>query len=301
MNDPTREPPGPKPTGRPMKKPTNKLSATLRELRQQAGFSQSEAAQKSGLSQSKVSRTETGEYAPAPDHVRALCRVYKAPADVRRELTRMASELREDRISARLVLERGGWSLQERIGRIEEIAGRIRDIAPTVITGLLQTRKYTRSLFGDSLPPDDLERTIEARMDRQRLLDTNRTFEFVLTEGALRWNMGGAAIMAAQIDHLIEVSHRENVRLGVVPWTTVVTLPLLHAVSIYDSRAVLFGTIDATALITDPAVVKTYEDHWNELVGTDEPHERRDSDFVSYDDEARAELARIAADYRRLT
>jgi len=288
-----------------MKAPTNKLSATLRELRKKAGMSQTEAAEKSGLSQSKVSRTETGEFAPAPEHVEALCRAYKAPAAVRRELVQMANELREDRISARVVLERGGWMLQERIGRIEEIAGRIRCIAPTVVPGLLQTREYIRSLFGDSLEPDDLMRTIDARMDRQRLLDTDRKFEFVLTEGALRWNMGGATIMASQVDHLIEVSKRGNVQLGVVPWTTPVTVPVMHTVDIYDSRAVMFGTIDATALITDPAVVKDYQAHWDELVGAGTPGasaakaSRRG--FVSWDEEARAELARIADEYRRLS
>ncbi|PXY16634.1 helix-turn-helix domain-containing protein [Prauserella muralis] len=286
-----------------MKTPTNKLSATLRELRQKAGLSQTEAAKQSGLSQSKVSRTETGEYAPAPEHVKNLCRVYKAPADVRRELMQMANELREDRISARVVLERGGWMLQERIGRIEEIAGRIRCIAPTVVPGLLQTREYTRSLFGDALSLDDLDLTINARMSRQRLLETDRMFEFIVTEGALRWNMGGAAVMASQVDHLIEVSKRRNVHLGVVPWTTPVTVPVMHTVDIYDSRAVMFGTIDATALITDPAVVKSYEDHWDELVGADvsDSTGSRSNGFVSYGDEARAELARIAAEYRRIT
>lgn len=296
MNDLVHEPPGSQPTGRPMKPPVNRLSAMLRELRQRAGLSQTEAARKSGLSQSKVSRTETGEFAPTSDQVKALCRAYKAPAEVRRELVRMADELHEDRISTRVVLESGRWLLQERIGRIEEISGRIRAIAPITVPGLLQIRDYTRSLFGESLPPEDLERTVDARMERQRILDTDRSFEFVLAEGALRWNMGGAAVMAAQLDYLIEASRRENVSLGVVPWTTPVTIPLLHAVDIYDSRAVMFGTIDATALITDPAVVKTYEEHWAELTGTG-----GSSGFVSYDDEARAELARIAADYRHLT
>jgi hypothetical protein len=74
----------------------------------------------------------------------------------------------------------------------------------------------------------------------------------------------------------------------------------MHTVDIYDSRAVMFGTIDATALITDPAVVKTYEDHWIELVGTDTPDTNRVAGFVSYGDEARTELARIADDYRRI-
>ncbi|KAA2248689.1 helix-turn-helix domain-containing protein [Solihabitans fulvus] len=273
-----------------MKEPTNKLSATLRQMRKAAGLSGAEAARRAGLSQPKVSRTETGAFMPTPEQVEALLRAYKAPTAVRRELVQMARELREERISARVVLERGGWWLQERIGRIEEVAGRIRCLAPTGVPGLLQTGPYTRALFGESLPPDDLERTVEARMTRGRLLDTDREFEFVITEGALRWNMGGAEVMAEQLDALVAASRRENVLLGVVPWTTPVTVPLLHAFDLYDSRAVMFGTQTATALITDPREVEDYESHWAEL----EP-------FVSFGDQARAAIDRIAAEYRLVT
>jgi len=137
-----------------MREPTNKLSARLRQLRKDAGLSGVEAARRAGLSQSKISRTETGAYMPTPEQVQDLCRAYHAsPAD-RRELVEMARELREDRIAAHLVLERGGWWLQERIGRIEQIAGRIRSFTPTVVQGLAQTREYARALFGASLSPE---------------------------------------------------------------------------------------------------------------------------------------------------
>lgn len=305
MNNPTPGPSESRPTGRPMKTPTNTLSATLRDLRGERGLSQAEAAQQSGLSQSKISRIETGELAPAPDGVKELCRVYHAPADVRRKLVQMALELREDRISARVVLERGGWALQERIRRLEEIAGRLRCIAPTVVPGMLQIEQYIIALFGNALSANDLARTVDARLARHPLLDTERSFEYVLTEGALRWNMGGAAVMVQQIEHLIEVSKRDNVTLGIVPWTTPVSLPLMHTVDIYDSRAVMFGTIDATALITDPAKVKTYEEHWDELVGAGpqpvgKAANASEAGFVTYGDAARAELTRIADDYRRI-
>lgn len=273
-----------------MREPTNKLSATLRRLRKDADLSGTEAARRAGLSQSKVSRTETGAFMPTPEQVEALCRAYKAPAKVRRELVGMARELREDRMSARVVLERGGWYLQERIGRIEEIAGRIRNVVPAYVPGLLQTRDYVRALFGRSLSADDLDRTVEARMSRQHLLDTEREFIFVLAEGALRWNMGGAAVMVNQLARLVEESHRENVHLGVIAWTTPATVPLQHTFTIYDSRAVLFGTQSASALITDQREVAEYESHWAEL-----------ESFVSYGDEARAVIERIAADYRSIT
>lgn len=265
------------------------LSTELRRLRRAAGLSGTEAASLTGLSQSKVSRVETGAFMPTEEQVVALCRVYRAPAAVRRELVAITRDLREEASSARVVLQRGAWRMQQRIGKIEAASARIRSFQPTIVFGLLQTRDYITALFGDSLPDGERDRTVEARLDRQNILGTTREFHFVLTEGALRWNMGGAATMLAQLDHLIDVSGRGKVRLGVIPWTTTVSVPVLHGFDIYDSRAVLLGTQTATALVTDEREVADYEKNFAEV-------ER----YATYDEVARSHLARIAADYRKL-
>ncbi len=41
-------------------------------------------------------------------------------------------------------------------------------------------------MLGESLPDDEIERMVTARGERQRLLDTDREFGLVMTEGALR-------------------------------------------------------------------------------------------------------------------
>jgi hypothetical protein len=64
----------------------------------------------------------------------------------------------------------------------------------------------------------------------------------------------------------------------------------MHGFTIYDSRAVLLGTLAATAIITDQKDVHDYEEHWAEL----EP-------IISYGDAARAAIDRVAADYRSIT
>jgi hypothetical protein len=179
--------------------------------------------------------------------------------------------------------------MQQRIGKLEETAALIRTFTPAVMIGLLQTRAYARALFGDSLAAEDLDKTVDARLERQRLLNTDRQFIFVMAEGALRWNMGGADVMAQQLAHLIEVSRQANVRVGVIPWTTPANVPALHGFTIYDSRAVLLGTQTATAIITDNLSVSDYEAHWKEL----EP-------LTSWDDDARAVIAETAAAYKRL-
>jgi transcriptional regulator with XRE-family HTH domain len=267
--------------------PTPPLSEALRQLREDFGISGSEAARRAGLSQSKVSRAETGRFAPSPDEVEALCRVYQAPDQLRRDLMQMAGDLKDTSHSARMTLQRGGWWMQERIGKIEHTAARIRDFAPAVIVGLVQTRDYITALFGESLSGDDRDRTVQARLDRQRILTTGRQIDIVMAEGALRWCMGSPAIMVAQLDRLLEISHRPNVRIGIIPFTTPATVPALHAFALYDSHAVLVGTINATALITDPHNVADYEEYWKEI----EP-------LVSWDDAARNEIERVREVYR---
>ena|SRR5437879_2615689 len=192
-----------------MKEPTNKLSAELRRLRLEAGLSGAVAGERAGLTQAKVSRTETGAFMPTAEQVEALCRAYKAPAELRRELVAMARELREERIPTQKIYKEGGWQAQERFARIEATAGRIRSLIPCIIPGLFQTREYISALMGSVLAPVDIERTVEARLARRSVLDSDRTFEFVLAEGALRWNMGGAAVMIDQLDALIDASRRQ--------------------------------------------------------------------------------------------
>jgi hypothetical protein len=69
---------------------------------------------------------------------------------------------------------------------------------------------------------------VAARLARQQILDTDRTFHLVLTESALRWHVGSPEIMARQAEHLVTVTERPNVRLGIISWTRPVTHPVLH-------------------------------------------------------------------------
>uniref|UniRef100_UPI003F492E41 helix-turn-helix domain-containing protein n=1 Tax=Amycolatopsis sp. CA-293810 TaxID=3239926 RepID=UPI003F492E41 len=269
-----------------MTTPTPPLSTALRTLREDFGISGNEAAKRAGLSQSKVSRAERGAFAPSPEDVAELCRVYRAPATVRRELMQMAQDLKEASHSARMTLQRGGWWMQERIGKIERTAARLREFSPSIVVGLVQTPDYIRALFGDSLPPEDLERTVQARLLRQDILTSGRTIDIVMAEGALRWCMGSPDIMAGQLAHLIDISQAGHVRLGIIPFTTPATVPALHPFAIYDSRAVLVGTINATALITDAQNLRDYEDYWTEI-----------QDLITWGDGARTHLERIRHDF----
>lgn len=266
----------------------DELSATLRRLRRDAQLSGIEAARAAGLSQSKISRLETDKQVPTTAEVEALCQIYRAPAQTKQHLLRVARDLREEQVSARVILQRGAYRMQQRVGRIEAASRLLRTFHPAVVIGLVQTPGYIRALLGD-LPEDEIERMVVARGDRQRLLDTDREFKLIMTEGALRWHVGSPAVMIAQLQHLAETTRRSNVRLGVIPWTRPARVGALHGFNLYDRRAAIVGTETATAIITDARDIADYE----ACFATYEA-------LAVYDADARKVFDRLSDEYRTL-
>lgn len=263
------------------------LSAELVRLREAAGLSGRRAAAAAGLSQSRLSRIERGAFMPTVDEIRTLCRLYRAPADARNRLVKIVEDLREDRASTRVVLQRGAWRMQERIGRIEQASARIRSFQPTMVVGLLQTVEYMRGSAGAR----DSDETLRARQARQQILSSDREFTFVMTEGALRLNVGGPEVMVPQLERLAEMAGDSRCRVGIIPMSASVPSPQLpvHAFHLYDSRAVIVGTLTATAIITDPRDVTDYEKAFDQL-----------EHLAVFGDDARAVIGRIAREYSAL-
>lgn len=267
------------------------LSSTLHELRRSAGLSGREVASRLGTSQRRISNIETGRFVPRPDEIGALADLYHVPAPLRRQLVGAVADLRDEPAKARVVMSRGAYTMQQRIGRIEESSARIRSFHCAVVIGLVQTEAYARAVFSDGgdITGDDLERCVAQRLDRQAVLTSGRDITLVMTEGALRWCAESPAVMVEQLDHIADVATRPGIRVGIVPWTKPARVFPLHGFSIYDSRAVMVGTRVATAFLTDSADVAEHEKLFGELEA-----------LADWDEAAREHLGRIAADYRSL-
>jgi len=264
------------------------LAATLRRLRDEAGLSGIEAARRAGLSQSTVSRLETGRRAPKVKEITALCKAYRAPAEVRAALQASARDLQEGTTSARIVLQRPR-EMQERIGRIEQSAALIRGFQPAMVIGLVQTLDYARAMMSGRISGQMLDQLIQTRQDRHAILDSDRDFTLLHAEGALRWHIGSPTIMAAQLDHLAELTHRPNLRLGVIPWDRPLTMHARHAFHLYDTHTVIVGTESGTAFITDSVEVDAYHRRFTEL-----------EHVAVFGDQAAQVFGRVADDYRTL-
>lgn len=268
-----------------------RLAAELRELRTAAGLGGIEAGRRAGISQSKISKIENQALRPSPDDVRTLCQVYGVPPERARDLARLADSLRSETVEPRRVtLSRGAHNMQQRIRRLEASASLLRSFQPCMVIGLLQTEAYARLVFGVSSSGPDIDRAVAARLDRQATLREQVPHAvLIMTEGALRWQAGSPQVMIEQLDAIAAAAERPNVDVGIIPYTTPVTVFPRHGFHLYDSDAVIIGTETGTATIVDNEGIASYEQLFARL----EQH-------AATGDAARAVLARVADDYRKL-
>lgn len=198
-----------------------RLGAELRRLRERTDLSATDAGRLFGASQSRVSSIEAGRYAVSADRVRHLASLYNC-AD---------QALIEALVEMTGRQTRGWWEQQREVlpaglldlAELEHHATFVRVATMIHVPGLLQTRDHARALFDSSvppLPPHAVEHRLSHRIKRQGILHEGKPTPLtaIIHEAALRMGLGGPAVARAQLQHLIEMSERENVTIVVVPF-----------------------------------------------------------------------------------
>lgn len=106
----------------------------------------------------------------------------------------------------------------------ENAADRITSCAVNVLPALLQTADYARAITvgtaGSVLTADAVERSVELRRRRRSIFEkpTPTPVEFIFSEAALKQQVGGTAVMLAQLDALIDDGAFRSISLRVVPF-----------------------------------------------------------------------------------
>jgi len=195
------------------------LGVQLRTLRMERGLTVEQVAERLLCSPSKVSRMETGHRTATLRDVRDLSEIYGITDQAGRE--RLMTLAREARQQA--WWQSYGLQYSDYVG-LEAEAVSVSDFQSSVVPGLLQTADYARANHEGTMPrlsPDEIERLIEAKLTRQRLLSKPAppAFATVLDEAVLHRLVGGPAVMRAQLDRLVEAASHPNITIQVIPFT----------------------------------------------------------------------------------
>lgn len=243
-----------------------RLTSILRGLRERSGLSTYALGSALGWSQSRVSRIERGEgKAASVEEVQAWADATSADTATHAELAALAEQAWDETRSWR-ASHRGGLAARQReMGEYEQQATEILQFTPATIPGLLQSPAYARSVmtFGDVTSQGGIDEAVAARMRRQGVLrDEGRRFEYLLTEGALRWNPGPPEVAAEQLAHLLAAAKLPAVSLSVIPFSRRPAGVYLHPFTIYripDAPAVLVENYHAESFIAEPGSLAIYE------------------------------------------
>ncbi|ONK14252.1 helix-turn-helix transcriptional regulator [Streptomyces sp. MP131-18] len=200
-----------------------KLGAELRKLRDRTGLTTEDVGAHLNCHNSKVSRIELGKRACTPKDFEGFMELYEVSDARRKDLTTLMKRGRQrvppwwhaynDVISA---------NYSEFLA-YEAEAGRGCEYQTLLIPGLLQTEEYAHAVTAGgyaALGPDQVESLVEVRMRRQERLRENEPliFDAVVTEAALRLQVGGAQVMRAQLRKLGEAARLPHVTFKVIPF-----------------------------------------------------------------------------------
>lgn len=204
--------------------PRRLLGDALRQLRQDAGMSETQAADAVHCSESKLKRIESGRQGVKYGDLTLMLRTYRPTDEVRQAILDLYAQS----------TQRGWWAPYgqvpvdfSRFLSLESSAISIRTFQPLLVPGLLQTEAYARASDSANTPgisPEEVERQVQLRMERQQhvLADPPEQLWIILDEAVLHRPVGGPRVMAEQLEHLARVARTHEpggINLHIVPFS----------------------------------------------------------------------------------
>lgn len=230
----------PSPTWRPDRKPSPlsgarpqtvrsmALGLRLRRLRENADLTAKDAAAKTQISASTVSRMEKGTVPYTTSNVEKLLSLYGAEPEIRGGLIEMAKHAHEP----------GWWKpysnavpefMHFRLS-LEQEAYRISTYDTQFVPGLLQVADYARAVIESGpahLSKSVVDGKVTSRMERQKVFERAglEVIRIVIDEAALQRAWGGPDVMREQIRHIRRViEDRRNVMIRVAQFNPPATV-----------------------------------------------------------------------------
>ena len=199
-----------------------RLAAELRTLRTSSGLTRDAVVERTGINVATLYRIEHARVRPQTRTLRTLLDLYGADEQQQADLVALLRDARQR-----------GWlhayqsELPEQYTTYIGFEGEARSVwnyESLFVPGLLQTEDYARAVIRAGLPSasrDDIEPRVEVRMQRQDVLHNDNPLELwgIVDEAALLRQVGGRAVMHAQLSHLLEASELPNITLQVIPFS----------------------------------------------------------------------------------
>jgi transcriptional regulator with XRE-family HTH domain len=245
-----------------------RLSAVLRRIRDDAGLTQESVAAEMDWSLSKLIRIERANVSISTSDLRMLLQHYQVTdATLIRQMVEWARAARAKPWWAPYREMLPTPTFESLLG-LEADAAVIEVFHSTVIPGLLQTERYSRSLLANYaaiyLERPVVEARAEVRMRRQQEVFHRRPrLDVIIDEAVLRRATGDAATMRGQLEHLLAIGQRDEASIRIIPFSagpyvSSGSFNILLFDDAADSSAVYVELFDTDTLLEDAHDVALY-------------------------------------------
>ncbi|MBO0914573.1 helix-turn-helix domain-containing protein [Streptomyces laculatispora] len=186
------------------------FGAVVQALREHAGLSRAELADRVRYSKHTVESVELGRRMPDEAFVERAEVALGNTGAIRKAARHLS------RGEAGLAAWFRKWA------RLEREAASLCTYECRLVPGLLQSEGYARAVFDNSIPlltDRQTEEQVAARMERQVRVRESLTvpFSFIVEEAVFRRGLGGPQVQAGMLDHVLDLTAPRNVTLQVVP------------------------------------------------------------------------------------
>ncbi|MGW7091475.1 helix-turn-helix domain-containing protein [Streptomyces sp. NPDC054874] len=187
---------------------SNTYGKWLKDQRESAGLTQQQLSDLALMTRSHISHIEAGRRVPSEEDARRLDMVLKTGGVLTSFRPGSGDKVLADYFGA--------------ARHLEQQATAIREFALSFLPGILQTEAYARAVLGMAFPPlsaEECDKAVVARLERAQILKspTSPVVWALLDEAALRRPIGGPAVMAEQLEHIIDLVESRRIRVHVIP------------------------------------------------------------------------------------
>jgi len=232
------------------------IGELIRDLRHQRHITGGELGIKAGLSQSKISKIETGSDTNIrPETLEAILNILDAPQIIRQRVLTLFGQ--PETLRVRRYRNEQPYELS-----LEHVrqATLTRVFTMNLIPALLQTIEYREALLKHfALTETTHQLAMRSTIKRQDLLwDTNRHFHFILHESAFYSVPGSRAIQMGQLDRLDRFIGLPNVKLGIIALQTGLEPVDCTTFALYDERQLALVMAYGDLLSNDTSDIAVY-------------------------------------------
>jgi transcriptional regulator with XRE-family HTH domain len=173
------------------------------------GLTQKHVSLGTGYSEAYVSKVEAGQQFPSERYAQGCDKVFGTSGMFERLRQRILDEESPAWFEPYLKHERG--------------ASHIMDYSATLVMGILQTEDYARAVFEAAHPraaSDVIDGKVAKRLSRRKVMERKDPplLWVIFHEACLRTVVGGDAVMAGQLAHLLASAESPDVELQVLPY-----------------------------------------------------------------------------------